>query len=42
VDGARDQARVRGEVLVGLNVDEDWALGRADQARELVDGNSVD
>jgi hypothetical protein len=41
-DGARDQARVGGEVLVGLDIDENRALGRANQAGELVDGNGVD
>ena len=41
-DGAGDQARVGGEVLVGLDVDEDRASGRADQAGELVDGDGVD
>jgi hypothetical protein len=40
--GARDQARVGGEVLVGLDVDEDRAPARADQAEELVAGDGVD
>jgi hypothetical protein len=41
-DSAGDQAWVGLEVLVGLDVNEDRALGCADQANELVNGDSID
>ena len=41
-DRARDETRIGGEVLVGPDVDDERAVGRADQAGKLVGRNGVD
>ena len=39
---ARDQPGIGLEIVLGANVDQDRTMRRADQARELVDGDRVD
>ena len=37
-NGARDQPRIGGEILIGLDIDQDRAIRPADETREFFGG----
>jgi hypothetical protein len=40
--GARDQPRIGVEILLGSHIEKNRAMRRADEARELIDGDGVE